>query len=475
MTRLTWCIGVIFNLLFSAISLAQRPSNEADELKAMSGEYFVTRYVVDGVETPKNDLKLMKVVRDDKGSWSLFIGNDETKYADSLDPKKTPCALDITIMSKEKMPTCVGIYERGPNLIRICFAPPGIKDRPTKFESEKGSKLSLVELQSRLLILAKQKELAKLDELIAEKEQELRNLRLKRDEVLASLAPEDDEPISLIKLIMTLPKDHQPEGNDSFRLVKANRWLRTQLVGKKVVWNAGRFVFKKNDGKSPMSISFSDDGKGKYIAKFFMYENYGGFRDSNRDSLKLGEKNWDILLDDYSSKKKDLSSFYKIVSEEQAELLRKWPESRDLQFEFEIADISLDNSVYVKVQNLKIVGLDTRVGAQKPKVEIKPLQIDQITFTRPKKESTPPTVFRVEMSVSQSVDAQTQVEFQLPGRKVWKRAEGEWLLNDKEQFTRIGFEIEFDEIPEKNAKIRFRLIGNNGQASSISEKEIHSK
>jgi len=114
----------------------------AKDLEAMQGDWAVVEYVVDGVKA------------EDDNAQSLFRtikGNHYTVYLFDKPLGSGTIKLDATQKLKhidslpDKMPDkpFLGIYEIEQNRIKVCYAPPG-KDRPTTFESKKGSGHSLM-------------------------------------------------------------------------------------------------------------------------------------------------------------------------------------------------------------------------------------------------------------------------------------------------------------------------------------------
>jgi uncharacterized protein (TIGR03067 family) len=342
----------IYNFLIEQAS-ADSERLEKSELKAMAGEYSVVRYVTDGVDTPNDDLKSLRVVRRDAGSWSLFIGNKETTYADKLNPKESPREVDITITSDNRRPVCLGIYERRDDLLRICFALPGNDLRPTSFSSEKGSKCSLVELRLNNATQSLMVELAELEKQLQTKENEVADLR-KRTELLRSRLTTKDEnpiakwelpPVALVQLIDSLPAENRPESqSDSLKISKANKWFTSNLKGQRVIWSAGKKEMNRREGigypvgRDPIYVHFHDSKNGKFIANF-TFNDAGQDRDNPKvlSSFKIKTTDNDDNGGFITSSEMRLE-----VTEEQAESIRKWPVNKDIRFEFEITSVRLN-------------------------------------------------------------------------------------------------------------------------------------
>lgn len=321
---------------------------EGDELKAMAGEFEVAKYMTNGIDTSPEDLKKLKVLRREDGTWSLTIGTQETTYADKLNPKTLPREVDITITSYEQMPTCLGIYEREGDLIRICFALPGNEVRPKTFTAEKGSNCSLVELSSTASTQKLATELSDLEKILETKEKELRELKAKAQGLRARLSSTKKKERTLIEVIDSLPYECRPKNSDdSLRIAQANEWFEKNVGAnkkEKVTWKA-----------TPSSIDFKLADNGTFEARFF-------FRGKSGDqSLKLPDEYF-ITLDNSDADEFFTLSF--IVTEEQAENLRKRKKEQEFEFEFQIKSIKFDDSVLnkpivtVRYQDLRLLGID---------------------------------------------------------------------------------------------------------------------
>jgi uncharacterized protein (TIGR03067 family) len=124
------------------------PAQEKD-IKALTGTFVVEKYVREGKEAPKDEVKKMKVVQ--TGSkWRFFVGEDITLGSDTVAPDKDPKEIDSLYENgpaREK--TAKGIYKISAdgNEVTYCHADPG-KDRPKSFDSGKeGSGIVLIVLK----------------------------------------------------------------------------------------------------------------------------------------------------------------------------------------------------------------------------------------------------------------------------------------------------------------------------------------
>lgn len=142
-------------LLFAAAGLAVNFAAAADkddaakkDRQAYAGTWQATRIIADGNELKAEDVAKVAVVNEPDGKFQLiFDGNVTHRGKHTLDPKKTPKAIDMEVTEgNEKGKKYLGIYELKVDVRKVCYAQPG-KDRPTKFESPAGSEIILAEFK----------------------------------------------------------------------------------------------------------------------------------------------------------------------------------------------------------------------------------------------------------------------------------------------------------------------------------------
>jgi uncharacterized protein (TIGR03067 family) len=128
-------------LAFSGIGfLTVVASLPAEDFKKSEGVWRIVSITDDGIKLPEASVGRMTVT---------IIGNVYTvRVADKvvergtfvLDPSRNPKTIDATVtQGEDKGKTALGIYTLEDNIRQVCLAAPG-KERPTKFESTKGSK-----------------------------------------------------------------------------------------------------------------------------------------------------------------------------------------------------------------------------------------------------------------------------------------------------------------------------------------------
>jgi uncharacterized protein (TIGR03067 family) len=134
--------------LFDAIALALLFSSAAwggdAKNDTLQGTWLPAVAELRGKPFPDEVRKTMKlVIKGDK--YLVTVGKEIDRGTLKLMPSATPKAMDITSTegpNKGKM--ILAIYERKGDTLRICYDLSG-KKRPTKFKTEEGGQLFLVE------------------------------------------------------------------------------------------------------------------------------------------------------------------------------------------------------------------------------------------------------------------------------------------------------------------------------------------
>lgn len=115
------------------------------DLQAMQGEWGCTLNIRNGQKVPDDVAEtLFRDVKDNLMTVSLF-DKPLQKARFTLNPNVTPRQIDVIALegpAKDKVTP--GIYELKDGVLRICSAPPGAA-RPTTFESNEGSNITLTE------------------------------------------------------------------------------------------------------------------------------------------------------------------------------------------------------------------------------------------------------------------------------------------------------------------------------------------
>ena len=108
------------------------------EMKKFEGTWVMASGEKDGKPVPADVVKKARlVIQGDR--HTVKVGDDTYVGTHTLDPSKTPKAIDIVDTEgpfKGKM--IKGIYELTDEAFRICVAPPD-KDRPKEFTSKSGT------------------------------------------------------------------------------------------------------------------------------------------------------------------------------------------------------------------------------------------------------------------------------------------------------------------------------------------------
>ena len=124
-----------------------RTDDKADvekELKKFQGTWTFESVEAGGKEVPAAEFKGIRVTFEGN-KYTVKKGDEVIQAAtQKLDPSKSPKALDVTVAEgPNKGADMLGIYEIGPDTLKVCFDPEG-KKRPTQFKSASGSQTLVV-------------------------------------------------------------------------------------------------------------------------------------------------------------------------------------------------------------------------------------------------------------------------------------------------------------------------------------------
>jgi uncharacterized protein (TIGR03067 family) len=119
--------------------------NVAAEMRRNAGTYEVIRFERNGAAYPAETLATMKVVLGADGKGTFQQGDHVTESSFVLFPNKKRGEYDTTITGSDQ--AAKGIYKVQGDTMTCCMTEPGGKDRPTKYESPAGSRLTLYVLK----------------------------------------------------------------------------------------------------------------------------------------------------------------------------------------------------------------------------------------------------------------------------------------------------------------------------------------
>ena len=119
-----------------------------NERKKFEGTWRVASLEVNGEKSHPEDLKNIRVVNGNDGTWSIRVNGEEvTKGTSQIDPTKKIKTIDFTpTVGDDKGKQFRGIYELGDNTRKLCFAT-AEKGRPTDFSANPGSDRWLVQFE----------------------------------------------------------------------------------------------------------------------------------------------------------------------------------------------------------------------------------------------------------------------------------------------------------------------------------------
>jgi uncharacterized protein (TIGR03067 family) len=125
-----------------AVSLAAPGPKDKPAALDLTGEWEVTAYILDGMESPPG--VHIKFATD--GTTTFFGGESDLIFEGTytFDPKKSPAEVDIEFRG-EAAQSMIGIVKRDGDGLLLSFTQTGT--RPTKFESPAGSGVGLLTLK----------------------------------------------------------------------------------------------------------------------------------------------------------------------------------------------------------------------------------------------------------------------------------------------------------------------------------------
>jgi uncharacterized protein (TIGR03067 family) len=124
---------------------AEKEAAVKEDMKQLQGNWTVVSIQVNGKDLPQDKI----------GDPNAAIKGDEYRIHDfrlrvTIDPTKMPKTIDMDGKDGNGKPlSMIGIYELDGDALKICFAKPGAKERPTKMETKPDSGQSLIVYQRK--------------------------------------------------------------------------------------------------------------------------------------------------------------------------------------------------------------------------------------------------------------------------------------------------------------------------------------
>lgn len=150
-------LGGLASLVIAHATASEKQKSadsQKSDLAALKGVWVVESQVENGEKAEIADGSLA-IEFDDKRA-TVRIGTATVELELRIDPTTTPKIIDLKLLTKEPgaaaQEPIEGIYELdGKDRLRICIKPPtpGMRERPTAFESKAGSGTVLVTLRRK--------------------------------------------------------------------------------------------------------------------------------------------------------------------------------------------------------------------------------------------------------------------------------------------------------------------------------------
>src|SRR5262249_8055535 len=148
MRRLT-LIAAVCVLITGALSAAPRPKADKDDLVKFDGAWVFTSWEHYGRSLDEDSRQSARwSVKADK--YKFEIDGIEEEGTVKLDPSQKVPTIDLTITEgNDKGKEQLGIYKIDGDTITMCFARPGVKERPTDFTSTMDNNNILVTIKKQ--------------------------------------------------------------------------------------------------------------------------------------------------------------------------------------------------------------------------------------------------------------------------------------------------------------------------------------
>ena len=126
----------VFTLAFAAVASADDAKRDDDLLQ---GTWELVSAQSDGKNISQQDLNRVRMVFDGDRYEVKYRNDIRESGTFKLDPGKNPKTIDVKILKGPfEGKTQLGIYALDGEMLKTCFAYPGVKDRPKEFEQTEG-------------------------------------------------------------------------------------------------------------------------------------------------------------------------------------------------------------------------------------------------------------------------------------------------------------------------------------------------
>lgn len=140
-------LTLMLALLAGTLLAAPRPKDDKDDLKRFEGKWTFSSWEHSGLPLGATALESAKwSTNGDKYTFEISGTTEEGTF--KLDATQKIPTIDLTITAgTDKGSTQLGIYKFDGEALVICFARPGVKERPTEFKTTEENEHILVKME----------------------------------------------------------------------------------------------------------------------------------------------------------------------------------------------------------------------------------------------------------------------------------------------------------------------------------------
>ena len=134
----TASIGLALMALAMPTTAGEKDDAVKKDMKLLEGTWVLDAFETNGKAVPAE--KINKIKTTIKGDhYSVDFGEKKMELTFKIDPSKKPKSIDLIMTKDGKNAVTPGIYEIGPDLLKICRGLEAGAERPTTFGTKEGS------------------------------------------------------------------------------------------------------------------------------------------------------------------------------------------------------------------------------------------------------------------------------------------------------------------------------------------------